>query len=614
MSEWPILDLFYWLGVVAALLAVGYFGGFWIGRRPDRGDNAELRREAEILKLVVEHAHEGLLIQNVNGQIEWSNPSYSRITGYSAEEVLGRRPQEYILTPNNQLSPEEIENFQYDLTKIKTGGNELILNRRANGEYFWNELTFAVVEADRKENTKIILICRDVTNQVEHLKELEEAQNRLKHQAEHDDLTGVANRSKLSSFLQEQVTASMGSSSQIGLVHFDLDHFKDVNDAHGHSAGDAVLRHAADALMSVLGDKGVVARIGGDEFLAVLPEPESAEHMEALGAQILAGLAKPVKVDGHRLRVGGSVGLVLADGSKLSASELINRADMALYAAKRSGRSQITWYTDTLGAAHRYRRMSLAQLDQDLETGDLRLLMQPMYCANRRQIVGYEVTPRWLHPSEGLVDPVKLLSSKEDVKRIAEIERFALQRGLVEVKRLRESSNIPFFVSVNLTGASLNDRGFCEAIKTMSDDVEFSRNDIHIELDEKIIRFDETDGLSQAMDEINRLGCQISLDHFGGGHGGAGLLLHVEAEGLKISPGLIAGIETGENERKLVQSILRLAGEFGLEASAAGVDRPEQVKILKELGCSVIQGKAVSGLLTPREAEAHMREFELETQ
>lgn len=614
MSEWPILDLFYWLGVVAVLLAVGYCGGAWMARRPESRDVRELKRESEILKLVVEHAHEGLLIHDIYGHIEWSNPSYARITGYSAEEVRGRRPQEFILTPENQLSPEEIENFQYDLTKFKTGLNELILNRRKNGEYFWNELTFAIVEADRIEDTKVILICRDVTNQVEHLKEIEDAQHRLKHQAEHDDLTGVGNRSKLSSYLQEQVSASAGVGRQIGLVHFDLDHFKDVNDAHGHSAGDAVLRHAADALTSVLGDKGLVARIGGDEFLAVVAEPESAEQMQAFGEQILENLAKPVKIDGHLLRTGGSVGLVLADASKLSASELINRADIALYAAKRSGRSQITWYTDTLGAAHRYRRMSLAQLDQDLETGDLRLLMQPIYSIDQQQIVGYEVTPRWLHPSEGLVDPVKLLSSKEDVKRIAEIERFALQRGLVEVKRLRESSNVPYYLSVNLTAASLHDPGFCEAIKTLSDSVDFDRNDVHIELEEKIIRFDEADGLAPAMSEIENLGCRISLDQFGSGHGGAGLLLHVEANSLKISPELISGIETGESERKLVQSIIGLAEEFGLEASAAGVDTPEQLRLLQEYGCTIIQGQAVSGLLTPREAEAHMRGFELEVQ
>lgn len=614
MADWPILDLFYWLGVVTILLGVGYFGGLWMGRRPVRENTSELMRERAILKLVVEHAHEGLLIHDIYGRIEWSNPAYSRITGYSPEEVLGRRPQEFILTPENQISDEEIANFKYDLTKFKTGLDELILNQRKNGEYFWNQLTFAVVEADDVENTKIILICRDVTNQVEHLQELEDARTKLKHQAEHDDLTGVANRARMSTYLQDQINESKGNPRDIGIVHFDLDHFKDVNDAHGHSAGDAVLRHAASALKATVGGDGLVARIGGDEFLAILPDPAGPKQMEALAQNILGELAKPVKVDGHRLRVGGSVGLVLGDSSKLSASELINRADLALYAAKRTGRSQVSWYTDTLGAAHRYRRMSLAQLDQDLETGDLRLLMQPLYCLQRRQVVGYEVTPRWLHPSEGLVDPVKLLSSHEDVRRIAEIERFALEQGLSEVKRLREFSNIPFFMSVNLTAASLKDLELTETIRTVSENVEFSKSDIVVSIDEKLIRFDEPDGLLGAMEKVSGLGCQISLDQFGGGHGGAGQLIHVDADSLKICPGLIEKLETGENERKLVASIVRLAGEFGLEASARGVDRPGQVKILKELGCTIIQGEAVSGLLTPREAEAHIRDFEMELQ
>ncbi|MDN3720333.1 GGDEF domain-containing protein [Roseibium salinum] len=224
-----------------------------------------------------------------------------------------------------------------------------------------------MVEGKTEEETKIILICRDVTSQVEHMKELEAVRSRLKHQAEHDDLTGVANRAKLTSFLQERVSAAAGPESLIGIVHVDLDHFKDINDSHGHCAGDTVLRHTADVLKSVMGDKGLVARIGGDEFVAVVSDPLGPEEMETIGKKILDGLAKPVKVDHQNLKVAGSVGLVLADGTKASSSELIHRADLALYAAKKSGRSQFAWYTDALGAAHRHKRMTMAQLDQDLE-------------------------------------------------------------------------------------------------------------------------------------------------------------------------------------------------------------------------------------------------------
>lgn len=599
------------LGAALVLMAVCYLCG-----RKQRDGSApssvsRFGNDAAILQLVVEHAHEGLVMQDIDGHIEWTNPAYSRITGFSAEEIRGRRPQEFILPPENRLSPDEIENFRYDLTKFRSGTEELILNRRKNGELFWNQLTFAVVEGKTLEETKIILICRDVTSQVEHVKELENARIRLKHQAEHDDLTGVANRAKLNAYLKERVAEGTAGNAQIGIIHFDLDHFKDINDSHGHGAGDTVLRHVAMVMSRVLGNKGLVARIGGDEFVAVVANPSGPGEMEDLGNRILEGLAKPVRVDRHELRVAGSVGLVLAETATASASELINCADIALYAAKRSGRSQISWYTDALGAAHRHRRMIQAQLDEDLENGGLSLMMIPQYDLESRRIIGYEVTACWLHPSEGLVDPVSLLSTHEDVKRIAHIERFALLEGLSQVRRLRELSNTAFFLSVNLSGASLKEKGFVEQLRQAACEAGFKTDDIVVELDEKIIRFDEPDGLAGSVDVLREIGCRVALDKFGGGHGGAGQLIYLNADQLKLCPMLIAGLEDSKEKRQLVQSVTRLAGNLGLKISAAGVDTTKQVDLLKQFGCTTVQGKVIADPLSPHEAEIHMREFEL---
>jgi diguanylate cyclase (GGDEF)-like protein/PAS domain S-box-containing protein len=611
LATLPVEYVLICLAAVLAVPVIVYCGMRARNSGSSSTQKSEFGNDTAILKLVVEHAHEGLVMQDIYGHIEWSNPAYSRITGFSAEEIRGRRPQEFVLTPENQIPPEDIANFRYDLEKFQSGVEELILNRRKNGEYFWNQLTFAVVDGKTEEETKIILICRDVTTQVEHVKELEEARNRLKYQAEHDDLTGVANRARLSAYLQERVASAQENSGQIGILHVDLDHFKDINDSYGHGAGDAVLRHVANVMRSVLDNKGLVARIGGDEFIAVVADPAGSEQMEYLGNQILEGLARPVKVEHQDLRAGGSVGLVLADPSKCSASELINQADIALYAAKKSGRSQLTWYTEALGAAHRQRRQILARLDQDLETDDLSLLMEPQYCLKERRIVGYEVAARWLHPSEGLVDPVKLLLHQEDARRIARIERFALRRGLSEVKRLREGGSTPFFMSVNLTGASLRLPGFTDHVVQMCEEAALSPDDLVVELDEKIIRLDEPDGLMAAVNELSNAGCRIALDQFGGGHGGAGQLIHMEADLLKISPTLVTGIESEDNKRQLVKSVIRLAGNLGLETVASGVEGPGQAALLKEFGCTRIQGTLISEPLPPRKAEMHMREFEL---
>ena len=208
-----------------------------------------------ILKLVVEHVHDGLLVQDIYGRIECPI-----LPSVELQVIRGgdrwARPQEFILADENQLTDEEIDTFQYDLDVFKTGFVERILNRRKNGELFWNELTFAILEGSRSKDTKIILISRDITQQVEHLEELEEVRKRLKYRAEHDDLTNVANRAKLNTFLKERLERADTNSNQIGILHLDLDLFKDINDAFGHSAGDAVLVHVAKVLTSTVGDKG----------------------------------------------------------------------------------------------------------------------------------------------------------------------------------------------------------------------------------------------------------------------------------------------------------------------------------------------------------------------
>jgi diguanylate cyclase (GGDEF)-like protein/PAS domain S-box-containing protein len=611
LADVPVQYFVVIVGAAMALLIICYCVGRSRKLRAGTAAGSGFGNDAAILKIVVEHAHEGLVMQDIYGHIEWTNPAYSRITGYSADEIRGRRPQEFILTPENQIPPEVIANFRFDLSKFRSGTEELIRNRRKNGELFWNQLTFAIVEGKTEDETKIILICRDVTSQVEHVKELEEARNRLKHQAEHDDLTGMANRAKFSDYLQERVASAGKETRRIGIILFDLDHFKDINDSHGHSAGDSVLRHTAAAMNAVVGEDGLVARIGGDEFVAVIADPSGPEQMEDMGRRLLDGLDRPLRIDHQSLRIAGSVGLVLADASKVSASELINRADIALYAAKRSGRGRISWYTEAMGSAHRHRRMSLAQLDNDLETGNLRLLMQPQYSLEQRRIIGYEVTAHWLHPSEGLVDPVQMLSSQEDVKRIAQIERFALSNGMAEVKRLRDASGVPFFLSVNLTAASLKEAGFLNRLTRLCDDYRIELQDIIVELDEKIIRFDEPGGLLEMVEKLSGAGCKVALDKFGGGHGGAGQLVYLNAQKLKICAELVASLPELENRRQVVQSIIRLAGNLGLEISAEGVDTPAQLALLQKFGCTSIQGRVIAGPLSPREAEIHMREFEL---
>ncbi|WP_299472775.1 EAL domain-containing protein [uncultured Roseibium sp.] len=608
-ADLSALDLIFIVGVTALLLSAVFLAGRLVGKRSSRDVDSEFGNDAAVLKTVVEHAHEGLVMQDIYGRIEWSNPAYTRITGFSAEEIRGRRPQEFILPPNNQLTAEDLNNFKFDLGKFSSGFKELIQNQRKNGELFWNQLTFAQVEGDTDDKTRMIILCQDVTREVERFAELEETRKRLKYQAEHDELTGLATRAKITAFLQERLSTGGGDARPVGVIHFDLDHFKDINDSHGHSAGDTVLRHVAGVLKSVVADKGVVARVGGDEFLAAISDPTGPDQMEQLGQQMLDDLTRPVTIERERLKVAGSVGLVLADTGKTSLAELINRADIALYAAKKSGRGRYSWYTDALGAAHRHKRMSMAQLDQDLESGNLTLLMQPQYDLQEKRVMGYEVSTHWLHPSEGLVDPAKMLSEQEDTKRIARIEQFGLKQGLAEVRRMREATGSSYSLTVDLTGASVGPPDFEEKLCQLCEDADFPLEGLIVQLTPQAIHFDEPGCLQHAIDKISKLGCRIALDNVGSVHGGVAQLIQVSAHVMKISPWLVRDLETDAKKRHLTQAVIELADKFGCQVMAVGVATEAQREILRDYGCRFIQGDLIAAPMSAREAEIHLQEF-----
>lgn len=611
-AGWPVSVLIAFAGVGIVFLCAGYVLGGRRAARAQKPGSSEFGNDAAILKTVVEHAHEGLVLQDIYGRIEWSNPAYTRITGYTAEEIRGRRPQEFVLPPDKQLPPDELENFKFDLDKFSSGFKELIQNRRKNGELFWNQLTFARIEAETEDDTRMIILCQDVTREVERFAELEETRKHLKFQAEHDELTGLVTRAKITEFLQQRLSAGRADGHQTGVLLLDLDHFKDINDSYGHSAGDAVLRHVAGVLKSVVGETGLVARIGGDEFMVAFFRPVDREQLEALARRLLDELVKPVLIAQQRVKIGGSAGLVVADCAKVGLEEFVNHGDIALYAAKKSGRGQFSWYTEALGAAYRHRRMSMARLDYDLENGNLTLLMQPQFDLNARRITGYEVSANWLHPSEGLVDPGTLLSNQDDVKRIAQVERFALVQGLSEMSRLHEASGTPLRLTVDLTAASLNDPEFAAFLVHVCEDTGFPVSDLTIELDPAIVDFDQCAGLKNTLENLKAIGCRIALDKFGSLQSGLGQFIESGASLLKISPSLITGLETSIDKRHLVEAIIALAGKFDYQVVALGVELPEQETILRQLGCGHIQGALISPWVSPREAEIHVREFVFE--
>lgn len=302
---------------------------------------AALCDEAAIMKMVVENASDGIVIQDIHGCIHWSNPAFSKMSGYTGAEIQGRKPQEFILPPDAEMTPEDIERFRYDLSSGILDQFETVQNVRKNGEMFWNQLSFAVVNRGRGADATIIVICRDVSEQIEREQALAEANRAIEYQATHDPLTGLANRSYLQAALADAIDQLHINGQRFAVLQVDLDHFKPINDRLGHAAGDAVLVEVAGRMRNSIRTRDIVARTGGDEFVIVNPLVDELTDPKQLAIKLLAILSAPINWNGHAIEISASIGVAIAEKMPVDADHLIQDADLALYEVKRNGRQGV---------------------------------------------------------------------------------------------------------------------------------------------------------------------------------------------------------------------------------------------------------------------------------
>lgn len=303
----------------------------------------QLEDEAAIYRMIAEHANDGILIQDIEARILWSNRSYERITGYTFAEIKGRKPQEFILPEDAQMDPAEIESFKYDLHSDLLRNFENRLNRRKDGQLFWNQLSFAIVERGPARPVRIVVLCRDITEQIEREEALAAAKKEIQRQAETDPLTGLANRAALQNALNKAAERWRFERAPFALLIVDLDRFKPINDSYGHAAGDEVLRTTADRIRKQVRQADLVARIGGDEFVVLLRDA-SADAAAVIARKIHREISQNIAFEGFSVGVGASVGVAEASVDHDDPERIMRAADEALYSVKHDGRGGIAHY------------------------------------------------------------------------------------------------------------------------------------------------------------------------------------------------------------------------------------------------------------------------------
>ena len=434
--------------------------------------------------------------------------------------------------------------------------------------------------------------------------ELEAARARIEHNSLHDFLTGLPNRMYLERVLEEYAARGATAGGGVVLLHIDLDGFKQINDTLGHSAGDAMLVHTARMIQSHLRPGDFVARIGGDEFVILGRAEPGMTGFENLARKLIDSLRKPPLYEGHECRFGMSIGIAGAFGAIVDWRRLLVNADLALYRAKSRGRNRFEFFSEALQAEIVRTKQTGDSIISGLERSEFIPFYQPQFDARTHRIVGVEALVRWRHPTRGIVAPAEFIAAAEELTVIGAIDRTVLLQALAQFRSWRgRGFDLPRF-SVNVSLRRLHDESLVSELR----DLKIEPGILSFELVETIYLDERDDRVSGAIDQFKALGIDVEIDDFGTGYASIVSLTKIKPRRLKIDRQLVTPIVRSEPQRRLVQSIVDIGRSLDIEIVAEGVETMEHARLLRDIGCNILQGYAFAKPMSGEDLERFMTE------
>jgi diguanylate cyclase (GGDEF)-like protein/PAS domain S-box-containing protein len=532
-------------------------------------------------------AANAVFITDADGRIEFVNPAFESLTGYSSAEALGRTPR--ILKSGRQEDGFYAEFWRTILAGEPWSGR--VVNRRKDGELFTVTQTVTPITGPEGGVTHFVAIHADVTAEVE-------AEQRIHHMARHDFLTDLPNRYMLNERLEHETRQASRDTRLLAVLMVDLDLFKGVNDSFGHTTGDALLVEVASRLAASVREVDLLARLGGDEFAIVQTGLKSADQAAELATRLVAIIAEPFELEDQRVYTSASIGIAISPPAEPDPEELLRQADLALYRAKEEGRSGFRFFDEGMNTEIQ-QRMALGQdLHSALERREFFLDYQPQVDLRSRRLVGVEALLRWRHPTLGLVPPLEFVPIAESNGLIIPIGEWVLRSACRQARTWQQRGLTPIPVAVNLSAAQLRNRGLVERVGEILRETELDAAFLELELTETAL-MEATPLVEESIAELSDLGVRISLDDFGKGYSSLEYLRRFPLDKLKIDRNFIRNIESSRRDATILRSVVSLADKLGLDVIAEGVEPDSHLDILLEEGCGEAQGFYFGEPLTP---------------
>ncbi len=411
---------------------------------------------------------------------------------------------------------------------------------------------------------------------------LAEANEKIEYVSLHDAHTGLANRR----YLERRLEEAARKGEKLAVLHIDLDRFKQINDTFGHFMGDYVLRQVSTTMVqeSRLGD--FVARVGGDEFAILCGYTGEASRVLAMAQRLVDRLSQPMRCKGVECRTGASIGVALPDFGTIEPRQLLLNADVALYRAKTGGRGRVEIFSRSMDAEMKLENRLSDDMIRGLERGEFHPVYEVQVRADTFEICGVEALARWHHPQDGILAPGRFAAVAERDDRMGAIDSMILQAACVDMKNLRERGiDIPR-LSVNVSAQRLGGSELIDELRALN----LAPGSLSFELVETVL-FDETDATWQwQIDRIRDLGIEIEIDDFGTGYASIVSLLRLSPDRMKIDRQFTAALDGSDHARRVIAAMIEIGRTLNVDIVAEGVETMEQARILREMGCSVLQG------------------------
>jgi len=546
------------------------------------------------LSLAVEQSPNSIVITDIDGNIEYVNTMFTKVTGYSKEEALGKNPR---ILKSDETPQATYEAMWAHLNRGDIWRGELINRRKDKSTYIEMAIISPVKQMDGRI-TNYLAIKEDITDK-------KRAEVYIENLAHFDQLTGLPNRVMLNDRVKYLLNMAQRNNESLTVMFLDLDHFKYINDTLGHTVGDLVLIETAKRIEASIRDQDTVSRLGGDEFIMLFPNTDSNAALH-IATKLISVVSQATFIEHHELIITPSIGIAIYPSDGEDFETLLKNADTAMYQVKGDSRNGFHFFTQKMQLASSRNLQLVNALHHALERKELQLYYQPQVSIEDGQVIGAEALLRWNHPEFGMISPAEFIPIAEDSGQIIALGEWVLRTAIQQTKAWMDGGFTPMIIAVNLSAIQFRQKNLLTLVTDILEEVQLPPEYLELELTEAVTMHDP-ESVIDVMNKFHEQGIRMSIDDFGTGYSSLSYLKQFKVYKLKIDQSFIRDISDNPDDRAIVSAIIDMAHNLGLQTIAEGVETAEQLAFLRLRGCNEVQGYYFSKPLPSAEFEQFLQ-------